>query len=108
MSHILLVLAGAFLCNAIPHLVSGLRGDPFPTPFASSPGRGDSPPLINVLWGSANLALGALLARRLAYAEVRHGLFAVAIGFVAIGIFLALHFGKVRASSRRGGGDPTV
>ena len=31
--------AGAFLCNAIPHLVSGLCGDALPTPFARPPGR---------------------------------------------------------------------
>ena len=51
-------LAGAFLTNAMPHFISGVRGERFPTPFAKPPGRGLSPPLVNVLWGFANLVVG--------------------------------------------------
>ena len=47
--------AGVFLTNAIPHTVQGLSGNPFPTPFASPPGRGNSPPELNVIWGFFNL-----------------------------------------------------
>jgi hypothetical protein len=52
---------GAFLVNAIPHFVNGASGRPFPTPFASPPGRGFSSPTVNVLWGTFNLAIGYLL-----------------------------------------------
>ena len=31
---------GAFLANTIPHLVSGISGSPFQSPFASPPGQG--------------------------------------------------------------------
>ena len=54
--------AGAFLVNAIPHFVNGVSGRPFPTPFASPPGRGLSAPTVNVLWGGLNLAIGYVLA----------------------------------------------
>jgi hypothetical protein len=41
--------AGAFLANAVPHFVSGMQGRPFPSPFASPPGKGDSSPTVNVI-----------------------------------------------------------
>ena len=55
--------AGVFLANAIPHFVHGVSGDPFPSPFANPPGKGLSSPLVNVLWGLANLVVGYILAR---------------------------------------------
>lgn len=54
-------LGGAFLVNAVPHFVNGVSGRSFPTPFASPPGRGESSPVVNVLWGTANLIIGYLL-----------------------------------------------
>ena len=58
MHYVLTFFAGAFLCNCIPHLSSGLRGAPFPTPFAKPRGVGNSPPFLNFLWGSFNLFIG--------------------------------------------------
>lgn len=92
-----LFFAGALLCNCVPHLAAGLQGLPFPTPFATPHGVGDSPPLVNVLWGFLNLLLGASLA-------VRHptplaanlGTVALVAGALALGLFAALHFGAVR------------
>ena len=55
--------AGAFLANALPHLVHGMSGDRFPTPFARPPGRGLSSAPLNVGWGLANLAVGCALLR---------------------------------------------
>jgi len=55
--------AGAFLTNAVPHLVQGLSGHPFPTPFAHPPGKGRSSPTVNVLWALFNLVIGYLLLR---------------------------------------------
>ena len=43
--------AGAFLCNAIPHLASGLKGETFPTPFATPRGVGNSSAMLNFFWG---------------------------------------------------------
>jgi drug/metabolite transporter (DMT)-like permease len=55
--------AGAFLTNAAPHFVNGISGNPFPTPFATPPGKGLSSPLTNVLWALANLLLGCTLLK---------------------------------------------
>lgn len=56
------LLAGMLLFNAIPHLVNGISGNAFPTPFANPPGKGLSAPEINVIWAFLNLALGWKLA----------------------------------------------
>nr|WP_254367241.1 hypothetical protein [Paraburkholderia sp. NMBU_R16] len=61
MHYVLLFLAGAFLCNSIPHLTAGLQGTPFPTPFARPRRSGRSSASVNFLWGSFNLGLGAVM-----------------------------------------------
>jgi len=55
--------AGAFLANVIPHIVHGISGECFPTPFSNPPGKGLSSPIINVLWAMLNLAIGYMLYR---------------------------------------------
>lgn len=52
---------GGFLANAVPHLVNGMSGRSFQTPFAHPRGPGRSSPVINVLWGAANLVAADLL-----------------------------------------------
>jgi len=59
-----LLRRGAVLTNAIPHLVSGVMGRPFQSPFAKPPGEGLSSSTVNVLWGFFNLAIGYLLVCR--------------------------------------------
>ncbi|MGI4879682.1 MAG: hypothetical protein ACRYG4_19575 [Janthinobacterium lividum] len=98
MTYVLLVFAGALLCNCIPHLAAGLRGEAFPTPFGSPPGKGLSSPVINFVWGTANLLIGISLLPRLADADPQLGRLALLVGFLAIGISTSLHFGRVRAS----------
>ena len=53
--------SGVFLSNFVPHLVNGVSGNKFPTPFAKPPGRGLSSPFLNVLWALFNLVVGAVL-----------------------------------------------
>ena len=48
---------GVFLANTIPHLVNGISGSPFQSPFASPPGVGLSSSTVNVLWGMFNLSV---------------------------------------------------
>ena len=55
--------AGFFLANFVPHFVHGISGDSFPSPFANPPGKGLSSPMVNVLWGLANLLIGYILLR---------------------------------------------
>jgi hypothetical protein len=96
MNFVALFFAGAFLCNAIPHLSSGLQGIPFPTPFAKPRGIGNSPPVVNVLWAFVNLLVGALLLRAYPVTIGVHWEFAALIaGALAIGIYLSLHFAKI-------------
>lgn len=61
--YVALFFAGAFLINSVPHLTNGVSGRPFPSPFASPPGQGMSPPVVNVMWGGFNLIVGLVLAR---------------------------------------------
>ena len=88
--------AGAFLCNAIPHLASGLLGQAFPSPFARPPGQGLSSPVVNFLWGFLNFVIALAL---LSIARIELGfytpLIAFLIGFLLLGVMMAHHFGKV-------------
>lgn len=94
-------LAGVFLCNAVPHIVAGLQGSPFPTPFARPRGVGHSSPLINFIWGTANLAVGLFaLSRSLLIFGINIDTLAFFAGMLVIGTYLSVHFGKVRAGAK--------
>ena len=98
MAYALLILAGALLCNSLPHLAAGLRGEPFPTPFARPRGIGHSSPLTNFLWGTANLAAGiALMHWQQPLVPVATGFALLAAGWLALGAYCSRHFGAVRA-----------
>jgi hypothetical protein len=97
MNYIALFFAGAFLCNSIPHLASGLQGVPFPTPFAKPRGVGDSSPIANFLWGMFNFLIGVyLLLRHTVTVELNPSFITPVIGALAMSTYLSLHFGKVR------------
>jgi hypothetical protein len=88
---------GAFLANAVPHFVSGVSGHSFPSPFAHPPGEGQSPALVNVLWGFANLVIGYLLICKVGTFDLRrwrHVLLAGA-GTLLMAVMLARAFGKL-------------
>jgi len=96
-------LGGAFLVNAVPHFVNGISGRPFPTPFAKPPGRGDSSPVVNVLWGSFNAVVAwvlLVLVGQFAFHRVEDAV-AAAAGGVVLAILLARAFGA------RHGGQPS-
>jgi hypothetical protein len=97
MNYVATFFAGVFLCNSIPHLACGLRGEPFPTPFAIPRLIGDSSPFVNFLWGSFNFVVGiSLLSIHPVTAEPNPDFIALIAGALAIGIYLSLHFAKVR------------
>jgi hypothetical protein len=106
--YLLQFLAGVFLANGVPHFVQGISGNWFQTPFASPPGVGESSPVVNVLWGFFNLAVGFALLFEFAPkgADVVLEWACVGLGALVIALFCARHFGGVR--SRRAGldGDP--
>lgn len=96
--YILDFVSGVFLANDVPHFTQGMSGHRFQTPFASPPGAGESSPLVNVLWGFANLAAGFVLLG-LAWPGTSFGWVLFGLGALLIAVFSALHFGKVRGQS---------
>jgi len=93
---------GAFIANALPHIVSGLMGQPFQTPFARPRGQGQSSSTINVLWGLANLVAAYLLLFRLGDFHLRESGDAIAFGLGAalLSLPLAWHFGRFNGGNR--------
>jgi hypothetical protein len=87
---------GAFLANAVPHLVSGIMGRPFQSPFAKPPGEGLSSSTINVLWGFFNLLAGYLLTCRVGDLDLKNTpeVMALGTGAFLIALFSARHFGR--------------
>jgi hypothetical protein len=92
---------GAFLANTIPHLVSGISGSPFQSPFATPPGEGLSSSIVNVLWGMFNLVIAYLLLARVGRFELRqtrHAL-VLGLGILVMALMLARAFGKLHGGS---------
>ena len=84
--HVLQFVSGLHIANGVPHFVQGVSGHWFQTPFASPPGVGESPPVVNVLWGFLNLAAGFALLLVVAPkgSEVMAGSALVALGALLI------------------------
>jgi hypothetical protein len=93
---------GAFLANTIPHLVNGISGLPFQSPFASPPGEGLSSSTVNVLWGMFNLVVGYLLVVRVGRFDLRRTRHVAVLGLGALlmALMLAQHFGKFHGGLR--------
>jgi len=87
---------GAFLANTIPHLVSGISGAPFQSPFATPPGEGLSSSTVNVLWGMFNLVAAYILLARVGRFELRRTSHAVVLGLAVLlmALLLARGFGR--------------
>ena len=94
---------GAFLINTLPHLISGLTGRPFQSPFAKPPGQGLSSSIVNVLWGFFNLVMAYLLLCRVGTFDL-HTLDQISVaglGALLLGLISARQFGQFH-----GGNDP--
>jgi len=104
-THLLaLFFGGAFLINTVPHLVSGVLGQPFQSPFAKPPGEGLSSATVNVLWGFLNLALAYLLLIRVGNLDL-HSARQVAVvgaGILLLALFTARHFGRFHGGNTPG------
>ncbi|HMC44628.1 MAG TPA: LapA family protein [Caballeronia sp.] len=97
MSFVAIFFAGAFLCNAMPHLTAGLRGEMFPSPFSKPHGKGPSSPLVNFLWGMLNASIGLALLVHYPFAPgVNVDSAAMLVGVLVMGVFSSVHFGRVR------------
>lgn len=88
---------GAFLANALPHLIAGISGRSAPTPFASPPFRGLSSPLVNVAWSLFNLAVAYALLHIASFDP--HSWLQAALCFVGFGLMAlqcARSFGRIQ------------
>lgn len=96
-------VGGLFLMNAVPHVVSGVMGRPFQTPFAKPRGEGLSSSTVNVVWGFANLVIAYLLLCRVGDFSLGNStdMLALGLGAALIALFCARHFGRFH-----GGNDP--
>ena len=92
---------GVFLANAIPHVVSGMMGRPFQSPFAKPPGEGLSSSTVNVLWGFFNIVVAYLLVCRVGGFGLRDTADVAALGAGAFLIALV----SARQFGRFNGGD---
>ena len=103
-NHVSYFFGGAFLANAVPHVVSGMMGRPFQSPFAKPPGEGLSSSTVNVLWGFTNLVLAYLLLAHVGNFDLRATDHAIAVGAGALltGVTIARLFGRFP-----GGNTPT-
>ena len=83
--------AGAFLANTIPHLVQGISGREFRTPFGDP-----SSALLNGIWGLVNLALGVTMLIALGGCELKFNrkLVVIALGFAVMTLLLANTFSQ--------------
>jgi hypothetical protein len=87
---------GLFLCNSIPHFVSGVMGRPFQSPFAKPPGKGLSSSIVNVLWGFLNLVVAYVLICRVGDFNLRSTTHVslLGLGILLMGLMGARSFGR--------------
>ena len=92
-------IAGFFLANGVPHFVNGISGKRFPSPFASPPGRGESPPLVNALWGLSNFFIGYTLIFKVGdfHFGMTRDVLMVGLGALVISVILSINFGRTRS-----------
>lgn len=93
---------GAFLTNAIPHVVAGMMGEPFQSPFATPRGEGLSTSTVNIVWGFFNLVVGYLLVCRVGEFDLRatSHVTALLLGGMLMGLFAARHFGRFHGGNQ--------
>lgn len=87
---------GALLANAVPHVVSGLMGRAFQSPFAKPSGEGLSSSTTNVCWGYLNLALGYVLLAHVGHFDMRSTpcVATAFVGALLLSVLMARHFGR--------------
>jgi hypothetical protein len=89
-------VGGMFLTNAVPHVVSGLTGRPFQSPFAKPPGEGLSSSTVNILWGAFNVLVAYVLICRVGTFDLRStaDVTAAGLGAIVTALILARSFGR--------------
>jgi hypothetical protein len=94
---------GAFLANTLPHLINGVSGRAFQSPFAKPPGKGLSSATVNVIWGFTNLLIAYELFREFGSFSIHDiaDVLTAGLGALVMSLMLARSFGRFH------GGDLT-
>ena len=90
-----------------PHLVNGISGLPFQSPFASPPGQGLSSSTVNVLWGTFNLVVAYGLVVRVGRFDLRSTRHVLVLGLGAFVLAFSSHAISVNFTGARTDG-PTM
>jgi hypothetical protein len=100
-SYVAYFFGGVFLVNAVPHFVNGVSGRLFPTPFASPPGKGQSSPTVNVLWGTLNAVGGYFLVCHVGEFHIRQipDVLVPGAGGLLMAVMLSRLFGRFSKGS---------
>ncbi len=102
--YVVYFFVGALLANSIPHIVHGMSGNKFQTPFAKRRGVGESSAVVNVIWGFANLLIAGVLVHVFAPPQLPPPwplCLTAGIGGLALALYLARRFGEVRNQAPR-------
>jgi hypothetical protein len=79
-AYVLYIVAGIFAANGIPHFIKGITGEKHQTPFSDK-----SSAVTNVLWGSVNFVVSAIVLHYLAidnHHVIRESIFFAIGGFI--------------------------
>ncbi len=89
--------AGGFLTNGIPHFIHGISGKKFPTPFSRPMVKGESSPVLNVIWGVVNFLIGYALVFGVGKFQFGFSLdtLMLILGGVVVSVVLALILGRM-------------
>src|ERR1044072_3246552 len=89
-------LVGVFGTNVLPHFIKGITGSYFPTPFANPPGKGLSPPILNVTWACINLLLASSIFYFAKIGQRKKTIWiGILIGSLCMAFYLANYFGRL-------------
>jgi len=88
---------GVLLAHAVPHCVSGVMGQPFPTFWTRLRGKRLPCPTMNVLWGFCSAVAGFLLVASVGQFDLRS---TRDVGVLAMGaLFASLHLARLNNQS---------
>jgi hypothetical protein len=95
---------GIFLANSVPHMVSGMMGRAFQSPFAKPRGEGLSSSTVNVIWGFFNGLVAYALIFHVGTFDIHSipDVSAACLGAFLIALLLARHFGKFHGGNSPG------
>jgi hypothetical protein len=101
---------GATFINAVPHIVSGVMGRPFQSPFAKPPGKGLSSSAVNMIWGFANLVITYGLVCHVGDFDLRAipDAAAFGLGILLAGVGLARNFGRLHGGNSPEAAGPSL